>query len=138
MKRILKGKIEIRNDEQQPKPGPLFGWELVMDLYECDHGLISDEESIKKFARDLCAVIGMKPYGEPLTPYFGENQEHTKGYSLVQFIETSSITGHFSEKKGAAYINIFSCMEYDVDTAENFTKEFFKAKRVNSRYIIRS
>lgn len=137
MNTLLKEKMEIR-DNKQSQIGNLFGWELIMDLYECDRELIASEESIKKFARELCIVIGMKPYGDPMTPYFGENLDYTKGYSLLQFIETSSITGHFSEKTAAAYINIFSCKEYDVNTAENFTKNFFKAKRVNSRYIIRN
>ena len=137
MNTILREKIETREDEQ-PQAQTLFGWELIMDLYECDRRLISSEESIKKYARELCLVIEMKPYGDPMTPYFGENLDHTKGFSLLQFVETSSITGHFSEKTASAYINIFSCKEYDVDTAESFTKNFFKAKRVNSRYIIRN
>ena len=114
-----------------------FGWELILDLYECDREKISSEREIRRFARELCGVIDMKSYGEPLTPYFGEYQEHTKGYSLLQFIETSSILGHFSESTGSAYINIFSCKQYDYDLAEEFTKEFFGAKRVHSRYIIR-
>ncbi len=114
-----------------------FGWELIMDLYECDQDSISTGESIKRYAREICNVIDMIPYGEPMTPYFGEKQEHTKGYSLLQFIETSSVTGHFSENTGAAYINIFSCKPYDMEKAEKFTKEYFGAKRINSRYIIR-
>ena len=120
-----------------PSPEITFGWELVLDLYNCDNRKISSEEAIKNFARELCKVIGMKPYGEPLTPYFGENQEHTKGYSLLQFIETSSITGHFSEGTGAVYLNIFSCKEYDVETAEKFCKEYFKAETVRSRFVVR-
>lgn len=118
--------------------GITFGWELIMDLYDCDQNSISQEESIKKYAREICRVIDMKAYGEPQIPYFGENAEHTKGYSLLQFIETSSITGHFSEGTGAAYINIFSCKKYDYELAEKFTKEFFGAERVNSRFIIRN
>jgi S-adenosylmethionine/arginine decarboxylase-like enzyme len=116
----------------------IFGWELIMDLYNCDPDSISKEESIKNYAREICRVIDMKAYGEPQTPYFGENAEYTKGYSLVQFVETSSITGHFSEGTGAAYINIFSCKPYDYEKAENFTKEFFSAERMNSRYIVRN
>ena len=123
--------------EPGPSPGLTFGWELVLDLYDCNSETISDEKAIKNFARELCRVIDMKPYGEPLTPYFGENQEHTKGYSLLQFIETSSITGHFSEGTGAVYLNIFSCKEYDVETAEKFSKEYFSAKTVRSRFIVR-
>ena len=114
-----------------------FGWELIIDLYECDLEAISSEQKIQQYARELCDILEMKAYGPPMTPYFGENKEHTKGYSLVQFIETSSITGHFSEFTKAAYINIFSCMTYDAEKAEAYTQAFFGAKRISSRFIVR-
>ena len=114
-----------------------FGWELIMDLYECNPAIISSEHKIKAYAQKLCNILQMKAYGEPLTPYFGESQAHTKGYSLLQFIETSSITGHFSESTRAAYINIFSCKPYDIDQAETFTRDFFNAQRINTRYFVR-
>ncbi|MHC4873870.1 MAG: S-adenosylmethionine decarboxylase family protein [Planctomycetota bacterium] len=114
-----------------------FGWELVLDLYNCDITAISTAESIQKYAKELCKLIDMIPYGEAQTPYFGENCEHTKGYSLLQFIETSSITGHFSEGTGSAYINIFSCKEYDAGLAEKFTKEYFGAEKAISRFLTR-
>jgi S-adenosylmethionine/arginine decarboxylase-like enzyme len=129
---------EKKGGSEASSSNTTFGWELLMDLYECDESTISSEESIRRYAREICQVIDMKPYGETLTPYFGEKLEHTKGYSLLQFIETSSITGHFSEGTGAAYINIFSCKKYDIEQAEKFTKNFFGAKRMNSRFIIRS
>ena len=133
----MENTAEIENNELTPLPSVTFGWELVLDLYDCNKKSISDEKTIKNFARDLCEVIDMKPYGEPYAPYFGENKEHTKGYSLLQFIETSSIVGHFSESTGAVYLNIFSCKEYDMNKAENFSKEYFGAKRVRSRFIVR-
>ena len=114
-----------------------FGWELILDLYECDPTAISNEAMIRRYAKELCNLLDMKPYGEPITPYFGENQHHTKGYSLLQFIETSSIVGHFSEHKRAVYINIFSCKFYDAKHAERFTKSFFGAESVKSRFIVR-
>lgn len=128
---------KIEKDKVGLDPEAAFGWELILDLYECDYETISSEGEIRRFARELCKVIDMKAYGEPLTPYFGEQQEHTKGYSLLQFIETSSITGHFSESTGAAYINIFSCRKYDFTLVEEFTQAFFGAKRIQSRYITR-
>jgi S-adenosylmethionine/arginine decarboxylase-like enzyme len=128
---------KIKDIKPAQAPKVIFGWELIMDLYGCNHHAISTEKEIRRFARELCDVIDMKPYGDPQTPYFGENQEHTKGYSLLQFIETSCITGHFSEKTGAAYINIFSCKEYDIELAEKFTKNFFGAEDIHSRFIVR-
>ncbi|MFH0910666.1 MAG: S-adenosylmethionine decarboxylase [Planctomycetota bacterium] len=114
-----------------------FGSELVLDLYDCDPETMRSGEKIRAYARELCRVIDMKPYGEPQTPYFGENNEYTKGYSLLQFIETSSIVGHFSEAKGSVYLNIFSCKEFDHKKAEQFTWKYFRAKRVVARSLIR-
>jgi S-adenosylmethionine decarboxylase len=114
-----------------------YGWELILNLYDCDLEAISSKKKIAQFSKELCEIIKMVPYGKPLIPYFGHNKPHTKGYSLVQLIETSSITAHFSEHKRSVYLNIFSCMPYDEKKAKAFSKEFFGAKRVKAHYIIR-
>lgn len=115
----------------------IYGYELIMDLEECDLKIISCSKAIKEYVDRLCKLIKMKPYGKTLIPYFGEKKPYTKGYSLVQLIETSSITGHFSEYWKTAYINIFSCKNYDEKLAKKFTKEFFKARKMKSRFIVR-
>ena len=69
-------------------------------------------------------VIHMKRYGEPLIPHFGHENPITSGYSLVQLIETSSVTAHFSEFKRSVYLNIFSCAYYDPKATEKFCKGF--------------
>ena len=115
----------------------IFGHELILDLHGCNQNTITCENSIKDFAQQLCEVIDMIPHGEPQTPYFGENLSHTKGYSLLQFIETSSITGHFSESTGSAYINIFSCNPFDEKKATEFTNQYFEANEIQSHFIER-
>lgn len=115
----------------------IFGYELVLDLFECDEDVITSDKKLKQYVDELCKLIKMKKFGKTLLPYFGEKAKYTKGYSLVQLIETSSITGHFSDYWKTAYINIFSCKAYDQALAKKFTKEFFKAKRMKSRFLIR-
>lgn len=114
-----------------------FGYELVMDLYDCDIEIISSKKKLQQYTDELCTLIKMKKYGKTLLPYFGLNKPHTKGYSLVQLIETSSITGHFSEHWKTAYINIFSCVSYDKELAKKFTKKFFKAKKIKTKFLVR-
>lgn len=114
-----------------------YGYELIMDLYECEVNILSSKKKLREYVDKLCKLIKMKKFGKILIPYFGDNAAYTKGYSLVQLIETSSITGHFSDLWKTAYINIFSCLKYDEDKASKFTKEFFKAKRMKARLIIR-
>ena len=119
------------------KEKKIFGYELVLDLFECDAEVITSSKKLKQYVDRLCKLIKMKQYGKTLLPYFGEKEMFTKGYSLVQLIETSSITGHFSDYWKTAYVNIFSCKLYDHTLAKKFTKEFFGAKRVKSRYLVR-
>jgi len=115
----------------------IFGYELVIDLYGCDKSIISSKKKLQEYIDKLCKLIKMKKYGKTLLPYFGEKAAYTKGYSLVQLIETSSVTGHFSDFWGTAYINIFSCRKYDKDLAKKFTSKFFKAKKTKTRFLIR-
>jgi S-adenosylmethionine/arginine decarboxylase-like enzyme len=115
-----------------------FGLELIVDLYECDLEKISTEESIRNFMIKLCdEVIEMKRYGEPLIPHFGHESPITSGYSLVQLIETSLVSGHFSEYKRSVYLNIFSCKWFDTRRAARFSKIWFGAKRMKSKLVQR-
>ncbi len=114
-----------------------YGQELILNLYECDKDTITSRKKLQTYVTTLCKLIKMKPYGKTLIPYFGTKSPYTSGYSLVQLIETSSITGHFSDLWKTAYINIFSCKKFNPDVAKKFTKEFFSAKRVTSRFITR-
>lgn len=115
-----------------------FGQELVLDLYDCDGTKISDGEYIKQFVIKLCdEVIEMKKFGEPLIPHFGHDNPMTSGYSLVQLIETSSVTAHFSEYKKSVYLNIFSCKWFDEGKTTLFCKEWFGAKRIEKRLLQR-
>lgn len=108
-----------------------FGLECSLDLYECDPKIIRDEGYIKLFLTQICDLIDMRRYGLPIVVHFGDDPKVT-GYSALQLIETSLISGHFANQTNAAYINIFSCKAFDPQLAENFCKDFFKAKRCES------
>jgi S-adenosylmethionine/arginine decarboxylase-like enzyme len=114
-----------------------YGYELIIDLLGCDQKIITSKKKLQEYVDRLCKLIKMKKYGKTLLPYFGQKNPRTTGYSLVQLIETSSITGHFSDILKSAYINIFSCKKFDHRIAKDFTKEFFKAKRIKYRFITR-
>lgn len=115
----------------------IYGYELIINLYECNKKIIGSKEKLQEFADKLCRLIKMKKYGKTLIPYFGEKAAYTKGYTLVQLIETSSITGHFSELWNTAYINIFSCKTFDHKKAKDFTKYFFGARKMKTKFLVR-
>lgn len=115
----------------------VFGYELVMDLSDCDLSVMRSKKKLTEYVNKLCKLIKMKKYGKVQLPYFGLEKPQTKGYSLLQFIETSSITGHFSEHWRKSYINIFSCKPYNHRLAANFTKKFFGSKSAKIRFLVR-
>jgi len=115
----------------------VFGVELVLNLYGCDPETVRSRDRLTTYVRDLCDLIGMRRYGDLFAERFGLNEAKAAGYSIVQLIETSSITGHFSEQGNSAYLNIFSCKEFDIDAATTFSHEFFGADSVERHVLTR-
>jgi len=103
-------------------------WGLLasINLYGCDKEKITTPCIMRDFIKKLCAEIDMKPHGDTLIDKFAEGS--LEGYSLMQFIETSSITIHFDDKIGdRAFIDIFSCKYFDAEKAGAFCKEYLQA-----------
>jgi len=115
--------IKKYNDEGQ------WGLIVSIDLGECDHKKISSKEHITQFAIDLAKYIDMKRYGEPTVVFFGDHPK-VQGYSLVQLIETSLISGHFAEDTDRAFVDIFSCKEFPPEKTAEYTQKYFGAKKM--------
>ena len=114
-----------------------WGKLVVINLHGCND-YIQDSKKIKEFIEKLCKKIKMKRHGPLYLDKFGEGRLY--GYSCMQFIETSSITAHFDDKKGKsnrAFIDIFSCKDFDEKKALSFCKNFFEAKKAKFKMIIR-
>jgi|TARA_R110000868_G_scaffold330021_1_gene590941 S-adenosylmethionine/arginine decarboxylase-like enzyme len=108
-----------------------WGSELTLDCGKCDPLLIKDAEHIKAFARDLVVAIDMKAFGDPIVIHFGT--EDKMGYTLVQLIETSNITAHFSEDTGSAFINVFSCRTFDKQVVSKVVLKYFKPRLITMK-----
>lgn len=113
-----------------------WGLSASIDLKNCDPSLIRSAFAIQTFVKDLCKVIDMKPFGECQVVHFGRD-EKVAGFSMIQLIETSLISGHFANATNNAYIDIFSCKDFDVSEAELFCKNFFLAEKSNLVYTFR-
>lgn len=110
-----------------------WGLAVSIDLAQCNAKTIRDPVKLKDFIIKICDYIDMKRYGEPLIERFGES-ERVSGYSIVQLIQTSCISGHFIEETNGACIDIFSCKSYPPGETAKFCKNFFEAK--NARVTV--
>jgi S-adenosylmethionine/arginine decarboxylase-like enzyme len=100
-----------------------WGTSLIVDVMNCDPATIRSKEKIQDYVIQLCKLIEMTRHGDCQIVHFGTGNK--EGYSMVQLIETSCITGHFANDINAAFIDIFSCKDFNSDEVEDFTRRFF-------------
>jgi S-adenosylmethionine/arginine decarboxylase-like enzyme len=112
-----------------------WGKELIINAHRCNLKLIACPKNIELFSGTLVKKIDMVAYGKPLIQYFGHGNK--AGYTLVQLIETSNITGHYSDDTGDAYLNIFSCKDFDEAVARAVVIDYFKPELLDSKVIYR-
>lgn len=119
------------------KRGNKFWGKLAsIDLIGCNDR-ISKPQFIRRFCIEICKKIKMKRYGPIHLKRFGVGK--LEGYSFMQFIETSSITAHFEEQQNPkkAFIDIFSCKDFNEKDAAEFCKTYFGADKAKVRVLIR-
>jgi S-adenosylmethionine decarboxylase len=113
-----------------------WGISTVVDVYGCDPDAIRSRERIVQFTHELCDLLEVKRFGETWVVRFGDDPR-VYGYSMVQLIETSLVSGHFAEDSNTIYLDLFSCKWYDAEAAAEFAKEFFRAERIRVQTCLR-
>lgn len=121
---------------------PTYGQELILDLHECNASKFTRHD-LETFFAELCELIDMEQcdlhFWDDVGVPIEEQQIHpkTKGTSAVQFILTSTIVVHTLDIMKAAYVNIFSCKDFDVDAAANFTANWFGSTDYTANLVTR-
>jgi len=112
-----------------------WGQHLIMDLKHCRPSSIRCKSHLSWFAKTLVNNIDMVPFGDPQIVMFGSGNK--KGYTLVQLIETSNITGHFCEETNEAYLDVFSCKQFHQKDVEDVVRSYFQPELIYSKMIVR-
>jgi len=120
----------------------MYGKELIIDLHNCKT-IKFNRPSLQKFFIELCNLINMEPCDLHFWDYqnspkeYDEAPAHLKGISAIQFIKTSNITVHTLDELKCAYINIFSCKDFDTRIATKFCCDYFQGDPVNIQEMTR-
>ena len=107
----------------------MWGQHLILDMGGCN-GNIALKESIRAFVAELVDAIDMVAYGEPIIEHFATHSQAAAGYSLVQLIETSAISAHFSEQNRDVYLDVFSCKPFDGEIVVQVVDKYFAPKTI--------
>ncbi len=103
-----------------------LGLHTTIDLKNCNPETIRSADAIRDYVIQLCDLIEMNRFGDPLIVNLGQTPELV-GYSMVQLIETSNISAHFINIDNSIYVDIFSCKLYNPYIVAEFTKNFFNS-----------
>jgi S-adenosylmethionine/arginine decarboxylase-like enzyme len=113
-----------------------WGIASSIDIYQCKPETIRSAERITQFVVELCDLIDMKRFQDAIVVNFGED-ERVAGFSMVQLIETSLISGHFANLTNTVYLDVFSCKPYDPDVVGQFARTFFGGERCITHVTLR-
>lgn len=111
-----------------------WGKHIMLDCSECDPESIRRIEHIETFITELCEKTEMKKWGK-LHALCLEDDEYNRahdivGYSVCQFIQTSSIVGHFCETTNSMYLDLFSCKHFNDDDVVDLVVKYFNPKKI--------
>lgn len=133
---IILDPIIINSELSMPIDTQAWGFHLVLNLYECQFELIASRDNIERYIIELCDLIQMRRFGDPIIVHFGES-EKVAGFSMFQLIETSNIAGHFANQSKSAYLDIFSCKNFDPQVAIEVTGRYFSPMKIAGRLLHR-
>ena len=106
-----------------------FGPHLMLDLSECDQERISDLDFIFNFLNALPDKIGMTKITQPYVfPYSGKIPED-RGITGFVVIAESHLSIHTFVDKGYAFVDLFSCKQFDTDVARDLIVEAFASRK---------
>ena len=114
-----------------------WGWHLLLDCRAGNLYSVANKVHIVNFVEDLVVKIDMVPYGPCWIERFATHDPSKAGISFCQMIETSNITGHFVERNGDFYLDIFSCKPYNMGLVVDLVNDYFAPSYIHKKFINR-
>ncbi len=122
----IQGLLESR------KAARVIGRHVYGNLYDCDPGILSDEQALRRIAARAAEIGNM-------TLLDVKSWKIGLGVSVVAIILESHIAIHTWPEYRYATVDVYSCGEHtDPERAFNYIASELRAERVERRYADRS
>lgn len=131
------GKQNLKK-EFELKEYTAFGYQLLLDLYDCKPGACDDLSLCYKFLDEIVGYLGMEKQAPPNIFFTdGVRFPDKAGLSGWAPLVESSIVIHTLTPKNFISIDIYCCKEFDTNKAKLFVRKFFAPKRMDEQFIER-
>jgi S-adenosylmethionine decarboxylase len=129
---------ESKTNYKSSEKNTAFGFQLLLDLYDCRPGACDDLALCYRFLDEVVGYLGMEKQAPPnifRTP--DERFPDKAGLSGWAPLVESSVVIHTLTPKNFISIDIYCCKEFDVNKAKLFVRKFFSPKRMDEQFILR-
>jgi S-adenosylmethionine decarboxylase len=107
-----------------------FGLHVTIDAADCDVEKLKSQSLVYDVLNKLPENIGMTKMTLPyVAKWLDKFSDGTEGMSGVVMIAESHISIHTFPDQNYAFMDIFSCREFDTDKAVKFITEAFGSKK---------
>jgi len=108
-----------------------------MDMYGCNKKKLKDVNFVYSFLEEVPSLIGMTKIMPPYTFAYNGLKPEDWGVSGIVLIAESHISIHTFPEKNYASVDIFSCKEFDVESASDIIASKFEAKTYERNFMMR-
>ncbi len=106
------------------------GNHIGFDCFNCNKKALNDEKKVKEFLIEISDAIEMKRLCKPVVISHKHEKKTESGITGFVIISESHISIHTYPEKGEAFIDVFSCKEFNETKAKNKIQEFFSPKKI--------
>jgi S-adenosylmethionine decarboxylase len=115
----------------------MFGPHLIVEAYGCPNDLLGDLTRISDFLDSMPPRLDMTKIMPPYVFKYSGAVPDDWGVSGVVLIAESHISIHTFAGKGFVTLDIFSCREFDVESAIKYFSDHFHPERIEKQLIMR-
>ena len=124
--------------QQVPQTSVAFGYELLLDLYDCKEGACDDLALCYRFLDEIVLYLGMEKQAPPNIFFTDATRFPDKaGISGWAPLVESSIVIHTLSPKNFISVDIYCCKRFDIEKAKSFVRSFFSPKRMDEQFLLR-
>lgn len=132
------GILTCEKSQQEIKTDKAFGYQLLLDLYDCKPGACDDLALCYKFLDEIVEYLGMEKQAPPNIFFTDEERFFDKaGLSGWVPLVESSVVIHTLSLKNYISIDIYCCKKFDINKAKSFVCRFFSPKRMDEQFFLR-
>lgn len=115
-----------------------FGFQLLLDLYECKRGACNDLGLCYEFLEQIVTILKVTPQSPPfLFRTDGKRFPDKAGLSGWIPLVESGVQIHTLTSKNFISVDIYSCQQFENEPLKAFVQRYFAPKRIDAQFLER-